>query len=123
MPYFGDLSELLRAAARRLRPGGVLAFSVEGLDAAGGGAVRGAGRVAAAVAEGGGYGLRPSGRWAHSAAYVLELAAAQGLELLEQQAVAGQLRVALGEDGNFVKRDKAAALQATLYVMRRGRER
>ncbi|MDX1430968.1 MAG: tetratricopeptide repeat protein [Gammaproteobacteria bacterium] len=58
--YVGDLAAVMPACARALRPGGLMAFSVED-------------------AEGSGYLLRPTGRYAHSVAYIDELAAKSGL--------------------------------------------
>jgi predicted TPR repeat methyltransferase len=63
--YVGDIAGLLGAAARALRPGGVLAVSVERLD------------------TGEGYALQQNGRFAHSLGYVEETSASAGLELLE----------------------------------------
>jgi len=54
--YFGDLEPLLRAAAGALVQGGVFALSVEG-------------------AEGTGFNLQPSGRFAHSLAYIKNVSA------------------------------------------------
>jgi predicted TPR repeat methyltransferase len=62
--YFGDLTELFRAMAVALRPGGIGAASVERED-------------------GPGYALRPSGRYAHNPGYVREAAAGAGLEEVE----------------------------------------
>ena len=59
--YVGDLRAVFAAAAAALAPGGALAFSVESLDA------------------GEGYRLLPSGRYAHSRAYISQQAAAAGL--------------------------------------------
>jgi predicted TPR repeat methyltransferase len=56
MIYAGNLASFMEAAARAIRPGGLLAFSTE-------------------VVEEGTYKLLPSGRFAHSAAYVRSLAA------------------------------------------------
>lgn len=53
--YFGDLGEVLPAAARAMVPGGILAFTVE--------------RAAGADAEAG-YCIRPSGRYVHSREYL-----------------------------------------------------
>jgi predicted TPR repeat methyltransferase len=59
--YFGDLSEIIALAAAAIRPGGVVAFSVE--------------RAAAKRT------LASSGRWAHTPEEVLEVSAAAGLEV------------------------------------------
>jgi predicted TPR repeat methyltransferase len=71
--YFGELDALFAAARRALRAGGVFAFSVEALEEG----------EAAAQEEGGSarYALRPSGRYAHAAAYLHELAARHGFAL------------------------------------------
>ncbi len=53
--YFGDLGEVLPAAARAMVPGGILAFTVE--------------RAAGADAEAG-YCIRPSGRYVHGREYL-----------------------------------------------------
>lgn len=53
--YFGDLHEVVAAAALALRPGGWLVFSVEALDGAG---------------SGNGVELGPSGRYRHARAHV-----------------------------------------------------
>jgi predicted TPR repeat methyltransferase len=56
----GDLSELVASCARALRPGGLIAFSIESAD-------------------GDSYRLRPTGRYAHSVAYIDTVAANAGL--------------------------------------------
>jgi predicted TPR repeat methyltransferase len=62
--YQGDLSAPLCAAARALRPGGLLALTLERL-------------------EGDGYRLMESGRYAHGRGEVLRAAAGAGLDVLE----------------------------------------
>jgi predicted TPR repeat methyltransferase len=59
--YLGDLREVFTACASALRPGGMLAFSVEASD------------------EGDAFVLRQTGRYAHSGSYIRSLAAAAGL--------------------------------------------
>jgi predicted TPR repeat methyltransferase len=61
--YIGDLEAVFRAAAGALRPGGLLAFTIEVIADAAGGFV-----------------LRPTRRYAQSAAYIRRLAIAVGLE-------------------------------------------
>jgi predicted TPR repeat methyltransferase len=56
--YFGDLTAILAATAAALRPGGLFAFSTESRP-------------------GSGYRIQPSGRFAHAAEYVRNLAAKQ----------------------------------------------
>jgi predicted TPR repeat methyltransferase/Flp pilus assembly protein TadD len=53
--YFGDLAQLMSSVAQSLKPGGLFAFSIE-------------------CTRGADYVLLPSGRFAHSAAYIEELA-------------------------------------------------
>lgn len=59
--YIGELSDVFAAVARVLAPGGAFAFSVEALDE-------------------GDYRLLPSGRYAHSIAYLRRLAQESGLQ-------------------------------------------
>jgi len=75
--YFGDLTPILTAAAGRLKPDGVLAFSLE----------RGAKPP---------FQLTDTGRYTHTAAHVTEAAAKAGLKLLSQQEAF--LRTEWGED-------------------------
>jgi predicted TPR repeat methyltransferase len=82
--YIGELAAVFAAAARALRPGGLLAFSVELCDA-------------------GDFELRPSSRYAHSLAYISRLADEHGFALREassvtlrrdrEQDIAGQITV------------------------------
>ncbi len=53
-PYVGDIQDILNAARRSLRPGGLVAFSTEASD------------------RGSGYELRDTNRYAHSAVYLSE---------------------------------------------------
>ena len=64
--YFGDLSRVFDGCARALRPGGLLAFSVE-------------------TADEGDYRLRPTGRYAHSARYVDAASATAGLAVVSNR--------------------------------------
>lgn len=63
LSYFGALDELLAAAHAALKPGGLLAATLEQHDGAG-------------------YRAGQNGRYAHSAAYLREAAAAAGFDLL-----------------------------------------
>jgi predicted TPR repeat methyltransferase len=74
--YIGDLQPLVAAAHRALRPGGLLAVSVERHDDAG-------------------FVLRPSRRYAHSPAYLRALAAGNGFEVAAMQDCV--LRIEVGE--------------------------
>jgi predicted TPR repeat methyltransferase len=64
--YVGDLRPVLDAAHRALRPGGLLAFSVE-------------------VCAGSGFRLNPTGRYSHSRAYVRALARTSGFVVREMR--------------------------------------
>ena len=65
--YVGALERVMAAASRALAPGGRLAFSVESLE------------------PGEGFAVRRTGRFAHSAAYVERVAAANGLDVVARQ--------------------------------------
>jgi predicted TPR repeat methyltransferase len=67
--YFGALGPVLAAAARSLRPGGGLVFTLE----------------AAPADEAKGYRLEPHGRYSHSLAYVSRTLAGVGLRLLASE--------------------------------------
>ncbi len=75
--YVGMLDDIVREAARVLRPGGLFAFSVESLDALA--------RGGAAGDERPGFRLNPTGRYAHSIAYLRRLAADHAFRILEAQ--------------------------------------
>jgi predicted TPR repeat methyltransferase len=77
--YFGALDQALAGAARALRPGGRLVFTVE--------------RAAGAVAD---YHLEPTGRYTHAEGYVREMLTAAGLELIAVEHVV--LRRERGEE-------------------------
>jgi predicted TPR repeat methyltransferase len=74
--YFGDLAQVFAGAVGALRSAGLLAVSVELRDEPG-------------------YALRPSGRYAHSAAYLRATASAVGLEEVATRAC--DLRLELGK--------------------------
>jgi predicted TPR repeat methyltransferase len=76
--YFGDLAEVVAAAARALRPGGVLVFTLE---------------HAVSAEPGIDYRLERHGRYSHSRAYAQRLLDANGLE---SDIAAGQLRMEAG---------------------------
>ncbi|HEB78707.1 MAG TPA: tetratricopeptide repeat protein [Methylothermaceae bacterium] len=77
--YFGELEEVFGLIVERLEPGGLFAFSVEELDS-----------------EDKEYCLRPTNRYAHSAAGIERRARASGMEILSCDAV--RLRKQKGED-------------------------
>lgn len=75
--YFGELAPVFMQIEAALQPGGWFAFSVE-------------------TAQGDGYTILPSNRFAHAPAYVEGIAAAAGFELVE--AAAAALRQEHGQD-------------------------
>lgn len=74
--YIGDVTALFAAAARALRPGGMLAFSVE-------------------PAKSGSYTLTESGRYTHNPAWLRKLAAQNGLRVVVE--MKKRLRYELGK--------------------------
>ena len=81
--YVGKLDDIVREAARLLRPEGLFAFSVESLDAL----TRGAG-----AADGQqGFRLNPTGRYAHSSACLRRLAADHAFRILEAKDTRGRI--------------------------------
>jgi len=76
--YIGDLDALFAAARPALRTGGLFAFSVEVLEDSTG---QGRGQGSEQGRDVPGYVLRASGRYAHAAAYLQELAARHGFAL------------------------------------------
>ncbi|MGN6369220.1 MAG: methyltransferase domain-containing protein [Phycisphaerae bacterium] len=81
--YFGELRPLFQGFARVLRPGGLVALSVETADAPQ-------------------FRLLPSGRFGHNAEYVRRTAAAYGLELLEARAATLRLEAATPVRGELL---------------------
>jgi predicted TPR repeat methyltransferase len=77
--YFGDLSEVMQAAAQALRPGGQFVFTVEALD----------------EGDAEPHRLRASGRYAHALEHLMQAARAAGLDPGLPQAV--ELRLEAGE--------------------------
>ena len=65
--YFGDLQDVFTGVAGALKPGGAFIFTVERNDEA-------------EVGQDGGYLIKPQGRYAHSEAYLLQIARLAGLE-------------------------------------------
>jgi len=85
--YVGRLDDAIGEIARLLRPGGIVAFSVESLDALPSGSD--------ASAHGRGYRLNGSGRYAHALAYLERLARDHGFTFAERRDVT--LRLDHGE--------------------------
>ncbi|CAM9615711.1 unnamed protein product [Chrysoparadoxa australica] len=76
VPYYGDISGLLRAVAATLRPGGMLLINADMLRADEGGARN---RFA----------LRFTGRWGHGEGYLQEQVEKHGLEVVEASLLEG----------------------------------
>ncbi|WP_426189207.1 tetratricopeptide repeat protein [Massilia sp. DWR3-1-1] len=88
--YIGALDALFRAARQALRPGGRFCFSVELADQAD-------------------FVLTPSRRYAHSAAYIGALAAANGLAVIEAA-------------GAPLRRERGADVDGVVFVLAKGRD-
>ncbi len=69
--YFGDLSQVIQAAAQSMKPGGTLVFTVEALP----------------EEVGLKHQIQPHGRYAHASQHVVEALSQAGLSLLDQEAV------------------------------------
>jgi predicted TPR repeat methyltransferase len=97
--YFGNLGEVLPAAARALVPGGILAFTVE--------------RVPATDVPSG-YCIRPSGRYGHTREYLEATLSASGFREIALQEV--DLRREAGKwiGGYLVSARRALSLEAPL---------
>jgi predicted TPR repeat methyltransferase len=100
--YLGDLSAPIGAAAHALRPGGLLAFTVE-------------------AAGGSGYALTHTGRYAHSTAYVRQVATASGLAV--RHAGTGTVRYERGApvEAAVIVLEKADRSTAARLASREGR--
>lgn len=86
--YVGDLEPLLRALAGRMAPGGLLLLSTE-------------------AADGGGYRLLPTGRYAHAPAYVEAVGRGHGF-----------LPVAM--ETAVIRQDEGRPIMGGLHLLRRG---
>ncbi|OOG39085.1 tetratricopeptide repeat protein [Polaromonas sp. A23] len=87
--YVGRLDGLFDQAQRLLRPGGLFAFSIESLDA-----LNDEGGLASGAAPG--YQLTPTGRYAHSMAYMIRMATHHGFGILSNMNI--QCRLEQGKD-------------------------
>ncbi|HYW56531.1 MAG TPA: tetratricopeptide repeat protein [Polaromonas sp.] len=87
--YVGELAGLFDQAKRLLRHGGLFAFSVESLDA-----LNDVGSLAARADPG--YKLTPTGRYAHSMAYLSRMATHHGFEILSTMNI--QCRLEQGKE-------------------------
>ncbi|KAA0685910.1 tetratricopeptide repeat protein [Azospirillum brasilense] len=92
--YLGNLTALFEGAAKALRPAGRFAATVERLD----------GEAAAS-----GYALGPSRRYAHSEAYLREMAAAAGLTVLLMEPCSPRREKGVGVPGLLFIVEKPAA--------------
>lgn len=88
--YVGDLDEVFEACGRALREGGLFAFTIESFP-------------------GEGYTLRPSGRFAHSDAYIQALREKHGFALTLREDV-------------VLRMEKRQPLSGYLYILRKGGE-
>ena len=94
--YVGKLDDVVSQVARLLRPGGLFAFSVESLEAL----------TQDAPTDRRDYRLSPTGRYAHSKAYLAAIANREGLELISTSSTQSRI-------------DKGKPVQGHLVLMRR----
>jgi predicted TPR repeat methyltransferase len=87
--YVGKLDALFDQAQRLLRPGGLFAFSIESLDA-----LNDENGLASGADPG--YRLTPTGRYAHSMAYMVRMASQHGFEILSNMDI--QCRLEQGKE-------------------------
>ena len=96
--YVGALEGFVAAAAKAIKPGGLLAFSVEDL---------GASELPAGADLAPGFLLLASGRFAHSREYVCRLTASAGFEEVHTKVVP------------CARRDQGRDIQQIMFVFRR----
>jgi predicted TPR repeat methyltransferase len=99
--YVGKLDDAVREIARVTRPGGLVAFSVESLDAP-------SAKADPAAAQRG-YRLSPTARYAHSTEYLDRLASEHGFGLVDLRQTVIRLERGAPIDGNVVLWRRAGA--------------
>lgn len=113
LPYFGDLSDLLRGISSVTRPGGLAAFNADELDVLEDGGEGGAGSAKA-------FELRFTGRWSHRRRYVTQTAAAAGLTVLGVRVVKGRTRLISSAAGKIVLEATPQERRSTIFLCGKG---
>lgn len=115
VPYFGDLGDLFRAIAAVTRPGGLVAFNADALDATedGSTAPNAGGNVRA-------YELKFTGRWSHRRKYVTQSVAAAGMSVLGVRVVKGRTRLISTAAGEIVLEAAPQERRSTIFLVGKG---
>ncbi|CAM9888718.1 unnamed protein product [Ectocarpus sp. 6 AP-2014] len=115
VPYFGDLGDLFRAIAAVTRPGGLVAFNADALDAIddGSGGANAGGNVRA-------FDLKFTGRWSHRRKYVTQSVAAAGLSVLGVRVIKGRTRLVSTAAGEIVLEAAPQERRTTIFLCGKG---
>lgn len=113
LPYFGDLSDLLRGISSVTRPGGLVAFNADALDVVEDGGESGSGNARA-------FELRFTGRWSHRRRYITQSAAAAGLTVLGVRVVKGHTRLVSSAAGKIVLEATPQERRSTIFLCGKG---
>ena len=104
IPYFGDLSEIMRHLHSILRSGGVAALTLDELVSSD------------ANVE---YELGFTGRWSHAPSYVEALAQRNGLTVERKQLVPGKTHFARPAPTQIYRRDDPLTHKSVVYVLQK----
>lgn len=111
VPYFGDLGDLFRAIAAVTRPGGLVAFNADALDATEDGS-NGANVRA--------FELNFTGRWSHRRKYVTQSITAAGMSVLGVRVVKGRTRLVSTAAGEIVLEAAPQERRTTIFLVGKG---
>lgn len=112
LPYFGDLSDLLRSIAAVTRPEGLVAFNVDVIDLAEDGPSVG-GNIRA-------FDLRFTGRWSHRRKYVTQSVTAAGMSVLGVRVIKGRTRLISPAAGEVVLEAVPQERRSTIFLCGKG---
>lgn len=115
VPYFGDVGDLFRAIAAVTRPGGLVAFNADALDATddGSSGPNVGGNIRA-------YELKFTGRWSHRRKYVTQSIAAAGMSVLGVRVVKGRTRLISTAAGEIVLESAPQERRSTIFLIGKG---
>lgn len=113
LPYFGDLSDLLRGISSVTRPGGLVAFNADALDVVEDGGEGSGGNARA-------FELRFTGRWSHRRRYITQSAATAGLTVLGVRVVKGRTRLVSSEAGKIELEAAPHERRSTIFLCGKG---
>lgn len=115
VPYFGDLGDLFRAIAAVTRPGGLVAFNADVLDATE--EVSSGSNIGGNVRA---YELKFTGRWSHRRKYVTQSIAAVGMSVLGVRVVKGRTRLISTAAGEIVLEAAPQERRSTIFLVGKG---